>query len=43
VGYPNLLDDAWLWGGTIGEIHHTIAHGIRNEDDPDARCSEMPA
>lgn len=43
VGYPNLLDDAWLWGGTIEEIHWTIAHGIRNEEDPDARYSEMPA
>ena len=43
AGYPNLLDDAWLWGGTIEEIHHTIAHGIRNEDDPDARWSQMPA
>ncbi|MEM6740897.1 MAG: cytochrome-c oxidase, cbb3-type subunit III [Pseudomonadota bacterium] len=43
AGYPNLLDDDWLWGGTIEEIHLTISHGIRNEDDPDARWSEMPA
>lgn len=43
VGYPNLLDDDWLWGGDIESIHATIAHGIRNEDDPDARYSEMPA
>jgi cytochrome c oxidase cbb3-type subunit 3 len=42
VGYPNLLDDDWLWGGDIENIHLTIAHGIRNEDDPDARYSEMP-
>ena len=42
-GYPNLLDDDWLWGGTIEEIHYTISHGIRNEDDPDARYSEMTA
>ncbi len=42
-GYPNLLDDAWLWGGDIENIHYTISHGIRNEDDPDARYSEMPA
>ncbi len=42
-GYPNLLDDDWLWGGTVEEIHDTIAHGIRNEDDPDARWSEMTA
>lgn len=43
VGYPNLLDDDWLWGGDIEAIHATIAHGIRNEDDDDARYSEMPA
>jgi cytochrome c oxidase cbb3-type subunit III len=43
VGYPNLLDDAWLWGGDIDTIYDTVAHGIRNEDDDDARYSEMPA
>ncbi len=43
VGYPNLLDDVWLWGGTIDDIAYTVRHGIRNEDDPDARWSEMPA
>ena len=42
-GYPNLQDDAWLWGGTMEDIHYTVAHGIRNEDDPDARYSQMPA
>ncbi|MHC0052397.1 cytochrome-c oxidase, cbb3-type subunit III [Actibacterium sp. D379-3] len=41
-GYPNLLDDDWLWGGTIEDIHLTITHGIRNEQDEDARYSEMP-
>ncbi|MEM6467106.1 MAG: cytochrome-c oxidase, cbb3-type subunit III [Pseudomonadota bacterium] len=43
IGYPNLLDDAWLWGGTLSEIEHTVRHGIRNEQDPDAHWSEMPA
>jgi cytochrome c oxidase cbb3-type subunit 3 len=42
-GYPNLLDDDWLWGGTIEDIHITISHGIRNEDDMNARYSEMTA
>jgi len=42
-GYPNLLDDDWLWGGEIETIKTTITHGIRNEDDDDARYSEMPA
>ncbi|MEP0155497.1 cytochrome-c oxidase, cbb3-type subunit III [Pseudophaeobacter sp.] len=42
-GYPNLLDDDWLWGGSVEDIHMTISHGIRNEDSDDARYSEMPA
>jgi cytochrome c oxidase cbb3-type subunit 3 len=42
-GYPNLLDDDWLWGGDIEAIHTTVSHGIRNEEDDDARYSEMPA
>ncbi len=42
-GYPNLLDDDWLWGGSVDDIHTTIAHGIRNADDPDARWSQMTA
>ncbi|KFE33704.1 cytochrome-c oxidase, cbb3-type subunit III [Thioclava atlantica] len=45
LGYPNLLDSAWLWGGTMEDIHFTVTHGIRNETDPDeeARYSQMPA
>jgi len=42
-GYPNLNDDEWLWGGTPEQILHTITHGIRNSEDPDARWSQMPA
>ena len=42
-GYPNLLDNDWLWGGTLEDIYLTVAHGIRNETDPDARWSQMPA
>jgi cytochrome c oxidase cbb3-type subunit 3 len=41
-GYPNLLDNDWLWGGDIESIHLTIAHGIRNDEDADTRWSEMP-
>jgi cytochrome c oxidase cbb3-type subunit 3 len=40
-GYPNLLDDDWLWGGDIESIAYTVRNGIRNETD-DARYSEMP-
>ena len=43
VGYPNLLDDDWLWGGDHEAIAYTIRHGIRNEEDLDARYSVMPA
>jgi len=43
TGYPNLLDDDWLWGGDFENIEYTIRHGIRNEEDWDARYSEMTA
>ncbi|UZD90238.1 cytochrome-c oxidase, cbb3-type subunit III [Cognatishimia activa] len=42
-GYPNLLDNDWLWGGDIEAIHETVTAGIRNEDNDLARYSEMPA
>ncbi|WP_390911879.1 cytochrome-c oxidase, cbb3-type subunit III [Pseudosulfitobacter sp. SM2401] len=42
-GYPNLLDDDWLWGGDIETIVYSIRHGIRNELDDDAHYSQMPA
>jgi cytochrome c oxidase cbb3-type subunit 3 len=41
-GYPNLLDNDWLWGGSMDEILHSVTHGIRNETDADAHYSEMP-
>ena len=41
-GYPNLADDAWLWGGSLDAIEHTLTVGIRS-DHPDARFSQMPA
>ena len=42
-GYPALVDNDWLWGGSIEDIYTTVNHGIRNEDDMDARFSQMPA
>lgn len=42
-GYPNLLDNDWLWGGKIEDILTTVTYGIRNTTDPDARFSQMPA
>ena len=41
--YPNLLDDDWLWGGTVDDIRQTVTHGIRDDADPDTRFSQMPA
>ncbi len=41
-GYPNLNDDDWLWGGTLEDIYHTIAYGIRSDHD-DTHYSEMPS
>ncbi|WP_271079690.1 cytochrome-c oxidase, cbb3-type subunit III [Aurantiacibacter sp. MUD61] len=43
LGYPNLNDDAWLWGGTLEEIHYTIENGIRQPEDNARRQSAMPA
>ncbi|AVX02913.1 cbb3-type cytochrome c oxidase subunit FixP [Maritalea myrionectae] len=43
VGFPNLNDDEWIWGGTIDEIYATISHGVRYEADDDTRVGEMPA
>lgn len=42
VGYPNLNDDVWLWGGSYEDIRTTIRFGIRSEP-LDTRFSQMPA
>ena len=41
-GYPNLLDDDWIWGGTLDNIQTTVTHGIRWAQDDDTRLSDMP-
>ncbi|HEX4893433.1 MAG TPA: cytochrome-c oxidase, cbb3-type subunit III [Hyphomicrobiaceae bacterium] len=41
IGYPNLNDDDWLWGGKIEEIYDTIQYGIRS-GHAQARQSQMP-
>ena len=44
VGYPNLNDDDWLWGGNLKEIEQTITHGIRQPGDPQTRQAQnMPS
>ena len=41
-GYPNLVDDDWLWGGSLDDIQATLHHGIRSTH-PDTRLSLMQA
>jgi cytochrome c oxidase cbb3-type subunit 3 len=40
-GFPNLVDDDWIWGGSLDQIYTTIRYGIRNADDK-SRQSMMP-
>lgn len=42
-GFPNLNDDVWIWGGTLEDIHTTLAHGIRWEPDDATRQNVMMA
>ncbi|RME65986.1 MAG: cytochrome-c oxidase, cbb3-type subunit III [Alphaproteobacteria bacterium] len=42
MGYPNLADDDWLWGGRYGDIHETLRVGIRSQH-PETRFSMMLA
>lgn len=42
LGYPNLNDDAWLWGGDLRSIEYTIVHGIRQPGHEETRASQMP-
>jgi cytochrome c oxidase cbb3-type subunit III len=42
IGFPALADDAWIWGGSIEDIHETIRVGIRS-DHLETRMGEMPS
>lgn len=42
LGYPNLNDDDWLWGGDLRSIEYTITHGVRQPEGDDLRQSAMP-
>jgi len=42
-GYPALVDDEWIWGGTLDDIEQTVRHGIRWDEDEDTRVASMPA
>lgn len=41
-GYPNLADDAWLWGGSADAIDYTLQVGI-NSSHPDTQLAQMLA
>ncbi len=41
-GFPNLADDAWLWGGEPATILETLRVGI-NDTHPETRISQMLA
>lgn len=42
LGYPNLNDDDWLWGGDLKSIEYTLTYGIRQPGDDKTRNSVMP-
>jgi cytochrome c oxidase cbb3-type subunit 3 len=42
-GYPNLVDDDWIWGGKLDDIALTIRHGVRSGDDNGRTGAPMPA
>ena len=42
-GYPNLLDDVWLWGGSLDQIHQTVQFGVRNANPQSRQGATMPA
>ncbi len=41
-GYPSLVDDEWIWGGSLDEIRQTLHFGIRSTH-PDTRLNIMQA
>lgn len=43
LGYPNLNDDDWLWGGNLKEIEQTLVYGIRQPGVASTRTSVMPS
>lgn len=42
-GFPNLVDDHWLWSGEAEEVYVTLLHGINYPHDDDTRAAEMLA
>ena len=42
VGYPNLNDDEWIWGGSIEDVHKTILYGVRSGHEQTRTGPAMP-
>lgn len=42
IGFPNLNDDDWLWGGKVEDIYQTLVYGIRSGHEK-SRFSQMPS
>ena len=43
IGYPNLRDDDWLWGGNLQEIEYSLINGIRHPGNDATHQSLMPS
>ena len=41
TGFPSLVDDDWMWGGKLDDIHRTIQYGVRNANEK-SRNTLMP-
>ena len=42
MGFPNLRNGVWQWGGEPNAIKHTILHGINYDGSAQTRRGEMP-
>ena len=40
-GFPALVDDEWIWGGSLEQIERTIRYGVRSAH-AETRQSQMP-
>jgi cytochrome c oxidase cbb3-type subunit 3 len=43
IGFPNLTDDKWLWGGKLEDIQTMLIHGARWSQDNRTKPGEMLA
>jgi cytochrome c oxidase cbb3-type subunit III len=43
IGFPNLTDDKWLWGGKLDDIHTMLLYGARWSQENRTKPGEMLA